>query len=472
MSVDNKGFVVLITVLIILFLLSSVLYVLLGHQIIKSIHDGSSLDILNQIAKNRQYFPLHVYLIIADNLFIRFLLFILVIGSYLCLFKKRNLIIKAPTFFIIIFLCIHLTSFNYDIVMKKIMTHDSGNYISTAQHILKGEGFYSTAMDESAHDKLRRTGIRPKPRKFFPYTHGAPLYPLLLAIFMRVFNLVPLAAALLINQILLALSLTFIYSILVENIFKAKMQQLAGLIAMTLLFFWPFNYIFSFVWTDMTYMCLSIVAISFLHKFYCNVEEKKESPLLLLCAIFCSLAQLSRYIGITIIITGLIMIVLKRGLIINKRKISNFITFSIITIIPILLWVVRNKILTGFFKGGNLANSGHNLLQEFLILVKVISKDFFFTNNKYFLGIVLIVAIYLLIYKVKPIATALTDLARKHIVFILYPFIYLVTLLVVTSRVELDLIDTKIVTPIYPFIILNIIFLIHKFLNKEISQKQ
>lgn len=470
---ENKKQFLCISFLILLLVASWIFYVLFGHSLIKAMHEGRSLEILNQIMEARSVRLLEFYFILADRLFIRFSLTILLIIIYLLLPKiYKSIILKPAIFFLITYGCIYLSTCNYNLIMSETITPDADNYISTAEHLLQGKGFYSSAdYNSQEYMDFLRTGKKgTKLKRPFPNTYWPPLYPLLLAISMQIFDVNYLSAAVIINRLFLALSITLIYSIIAQMVSK-NLKPFAAAFSIGLTLFKPFFYIFSFILAEMTYIGLSLSALFLLHKFY-SCGEKKESKILFLSAIFASLALMCRYVGFTVIITGFILIILKNRLIINKKKLINCLVFCSVSLIPALPWFFRNKMLTGFFIGCDRSPGAVSAFKEFDLaveMIKVLSKDFLFTDNNFIIGSFFAVLLTFAIYKRKTLIALLKTLLNKYITFVVYLFIYFATIILTARTIHLgpDPLDTRLIVSTYPFIIMVIVFLFYQLFNNK-----
>jgi hypothetical protein len=446
-------------------LLGWILFALFDHQLIEAMYEGRSIGFLNGIIEGQATHPVEYYFENANKLFIIFQLILLVIIFALFSGHIKSKF-KTMAFFIFMYGLIYLFSYNLSLRVSL----DSTNYLSCSEHLLRGEGFYSTGFDQAKQDEYIRTGIRKASNneEIHPYTHWGPLYPMLLSLLMRIFNTYATAAALIVNRAFFALLITLIYIILVQTE-PIKLKFSALIVAGLLIFFNPFSMVFGCVWTEITYTGLSVSAAFLLQNYYKCFPEK-EMMIISICAIVTSLCLLCKYIGITILLTGLILIVIKKGLTITKRKMMNCLIFSSISVLPLLPWLVRNVMLTGFLSGGNRGPSSMSVVDNFLKTGYTIAKDFPFITDKYILGFVLVfLFLVLLLFYINSknlVCIVLKLLVLQHTAYIIYPIVYVASLIALASISHFDSIGTRLAMPMYPFIIIvGVGFLYHVFNN-------
>jgi len=198
---------------------------------------------------------------------------------------------------------------------------DSTVYLNAADNLLAGKGL-TVSLQESA-----------------PLTHYPPLYPLLLSA-LSVFGLSPLAAARILH------SLVFGLNILCCGIigYHANDQAfrptfiLIGLIIFSEIMLC----IHTMVWTDALFICLTLGTFILLARFI----EKQQMLFLVLSALLAAGAFLTRYPGITVIATA-ILVLLSLDKTSLKKKIINCLILGLISGLPVGIWLLRNLFLAG-----------------------------------------------------------------------------------------------------------------------------
>lgn len=204
------------------------------------------------------------------------------------------------------------------------LSPDSVYYISAARNIAGGNGV--TSFDST------------------PFILWPPLYPMLLAIPALIFNLDPLASAPIINAILFGFIVYFAGLLLSRHLFSSVVFALLG--GAVILFSLILQDIATMAWSETLFIFLALVFLVYLEKFL--VKKDRTSFIILSLAV--SLACLTRYIGISLILTGLVALFFffRENL---RVKLYFIIIFIFISVIPIGIWVTRNYLISGTLFG-------------------------------------------------------------------------------------------------------------------------
>ena len=293
-----------------------------------------------------------------------------------------------------------------------------------------------------------------------------PLYPILIFLVMRLLNTNSIGAALIVNRASFSLLITLIYLMLVQ-IDPKKFNFSALFIATLLTLFWPFYKIFNSALSDITYTGFSVFAVFYLQRLY-NSSPREETMIILTCSLLTALSLLSRYMGIAVFLTGVILIFLKNRFIMTRRKITNFLIFCVISIFPLLPWLWRNKTLTGFLDGGNRSAPERGIMYNLFLTAYTIVTDFLFINNKYIALAISIILLIVVIYYRKTLLKMSGAFTRQYTAYVIYPFIYIASLNITLSLVgNTESISTRYLMPIYPFLISAVIHLFYRFINNS-----
>ena len=202
---------------------------------------------------------------------------------------------------------------------------DSVVYVDAARHILTEHRLFYFSYN-----------IR---NRVAPLTNFPPLYPFLLAIFS--FSMIdPLIVARWFNLFLYIGNIVLVYLILYKttkgSIWFATLGTLFALSSVTIL------EIHTMVWSEPLFIFISLIGF-FLLSEYLDREYKRY---LIGSSLVVCLTVMTRYIGIVNIATGLVGILYFSKNKISK-KISDLLIFASITSLPIIIWLLRNKTLTG-----------------------------------------------------------------------------------------------------------------------------
>ena len=200
---------------------------------------------------------------------------------------------------------------------------DSVSYIGSARNYLKGEGLVTRTSD----------GVR-------PLTHWPPLYPILL-IALGSLHVNPLDGARGLNTLLFGANI-LATSFLVGQCCRKSFW--APLVAAVLFFsFQPMLGIHSMAWTEPLFCFLGMCGFYFLAKYLCELRVRY----LISSSVLIGLAFLARYLGIAMIVSGVLGILfLKRGRCIQRRMVDGAI-FGGISLAPMMMWIGRNFLTVG-----------------------------------------------------------------------------------------------------------------------------
>lgn len=225
-------------------------------------------------------------------------------------------------------------------------TPDSINYILAAENIYSGNGF----------------------GEFFHH----PLYPLSIAGFMHL-GFDAEQAARLIPVLCFALLIfpLFFLGKTTNNVFTGYIACLMCLV------FTPLLWVASYAWTDMPYILFSVLAILFLVKFAKNNEANIK--ILGVSAFFVAVAIVTRNVGVTLVLLGLIVIIVKNGSRLKRALSQTLLFFAISCSLPIL-WMCRNLAVSSRVAAG-FTPSSQGLVEGALgyaqWIVVAIPSDFF-----------------------------------------------------------------------------------------------
>ena len=204
-------------------------------------------------------------------------------------------------------------------------------FMSTARNLLAGNGFVK--WDGS------------------PFVERAPMFPMLLA-FIGIFGPDPLDVAGYVNATLFGLtifvsSLWLRYHLLSCPAPTLRAQRTWLLIwAVAALVLAPFTRLASDTLSDPLFILLVVSTLFTFDKFL----DTGQRAFLLLAAIFTALTCLTRYIGVAIPATLLLFLLCRKGdTLLAKAK--NMALYSLIAVTPIVVWLLRNLLVTGSLAG-------------------------------------------------------------------------------------------------------------------------
>jgi hypothetical protein len=199
---------------------------------------------------------------------------------------------------------------------------DSVTYLDAARNLLEGHGFsYKIGAELQT------------------LTNYPPLYPTLLAVISFILDLDLLQVARGLNALIFGLNIILVGSIMryaktlpIINILSSFLVLTSGTIL----------YIHHYAWSEGLFILLGFSGLFLLNRF---IEEEKRVSFLF-SSVLISLAFLTRYAGLTLIITGLMALLFLHPQKFLKR-IAVCIIFGAVSSIPMVLWLARNLYIAG-----------------------------------------------------------------------------------------------------------------------------
>ena len=265
------------------------------------------------------------------------------------------------------------------------------------------------------------------------------------------------------------------YSALVIVMFlfaKATAGRLvAHLTSISMLFFAPLLFVYSFCWSETVYITLSAISLLTLNKFYKSTDVMSKRYLIW-GAIFVGLAFLTRYAGVALFLAGFLVVGFKRGIKLTVDKIKNLVLFSVITCTPITLYLIGCL----YYKGKFVPSANKvvtTLWQSFNLFFSTIYHDFL-TFDLRFQGhvvsqqsgvpILLLGKVAGLIFLILSVMYFLLRLFKKTIKDQVVPIIYVACYSLFIAYVSTvrygNFIESRLCSPLYPFIIVLMFFVV------------
>jgi len=175
--------------------------------------------------------------------------------------------------------------------------------------------------------------------KFKPLNHFPPLYPILLAAF-EVFKIDSIVGARWLGALFVIL-LVFLFGLLISRLTNGSLwfPTIGILVLISMPAFWETNL---YAMTEPLYLTYSLAGFICLD----NYSTTSKRRWLLIAAVLFSASFLTRYIGISVIVVGLLFLLFQKKSEVRHKLLDSFILGSI-SGIPMLIWLVRNRLLTG-----------------------------------------------------------------------------------------------------------------------------
>jgi hypothetical protein len=225
---------------------------------------------------------------------------------------------------------------------------DSASYISAADSLVSGRGL-------KCYDGR-------------PYTFWPPLFPLLLAAFGLV-GIDPATAARLLNAFAMG-GIALICGIMLSRSLKSTMLVVIGTGAVALSF--PLLNVSSMAWTEPVFALL--IAL-FILQMPALLRDHRVSGLVTV-SVLAALCSLQRYAGVIVIASGAILILLSLSQTSVRKRFKYVTGFVVFSSAPLVLWAVRDRLLTGMFTGHSRVPSVYSLAENVTYALDTCSRWF------------------------------------------------------------------------------------------------
>jgi hypothetical protein len=325
------------------------------------------------------------------------------------------------------------------------LSPDSVGYIAAARHIASGLGVVS-------YDGA-------------PLIVQPPLYPVLLATVDYVFGIDPLSAANVVNAVLFGL-IVYLSGLLFFKLLKSSVAlALLGTAYITVSI--PLVEVSLMAWSEPLFISLVLLYLIFFESYL----AKADITLLVLSSLSVALACLTRYIGVTLISTGIVSI-LVFGRDSLRAKIRHLVLFVSISALPVGMWLVRNYSLSGTFFGPR-ASSAYALSQNLRFMSGTFLHWYIpwrISEHRFILmllcatvGILAGLSTWRCSSKVKPFLSEIGPL-------LLLIIAYAGFLLVSSTIIAYDQIDNRLLSPVFVPLTLLLLILASKILTSVTRQ--
>jgi 4-amino-4-deoxy-L-arabinose transferase-like glycosyltransferase len=305
------------------------------------------------------------------------------------------------------------------------VTPDSINYEAAARSLVAGTGLQ------------RFDGT--------PFVHWPPLYPLLLAAFVRV-GLDPLTGARILNALVFG-GLVLVFARSFRDYQNERSLWLAGTGWMVLSR--PLLFVSIMAWSEPLFVLFTVLGVLALIRY---LKDPRRATLLW-AAVVAALACLTRYMGIALVLAGVILMMGRARSVSRKIALGHAASFGVLPILPLAAWLFRNYSLTSTLAGERAASVtglGESLAQAADILSR-----WFYWHKFSAAGTLTIVA--LLLAAVGFAWRAGGGRARRRVSarrtdvlpWVVFALVYLGLLLLLSATVTIDRISDRLLSPVY-----------------------
>lgn len=323
------------------------------------------------------------------------------------------------------------------------LTPDSVAYVSAARSLSAGNGL--TLFDSS-------------PLTLFP-----PVYPVALSLAEFVSRLDPVEGARYANALFFGL-IIYLSGIFFRRHLGSPAFVTVGLASVTLspvLFERA-----SFALAEPLFILWSLLFMLVLE----NYLERRSVKLLLLLGFLAALASLTRYIGVSFAATGIaaILFLLKSPL---RSKLTHFILFGTVSVLPLCAWVGRNYILSGMLTGSR--DSSSTSIAHSLGRAMVYFSSWFFPvefladrlESVFTLLLIAAVSGYLIgvLWSPRSIVNGAKTAFGQVGPLMLFVGVYTTVLVAITFLIYIDDISDRFLSPVFVPTVLIILFLLKQY---------
>jgi len=221
------------------------------------------------------------------------------------------------------------------------LTTDSVAYLDGASNLMSGKGFVS------------HTG---EPLIWWP-----PFYPALLALIGSVTRLDPSAFAHIVNAILFGLLILLSARLLRTGLRLTAGFGVLGVCAMV--FSVPLSAIYAMTWSECLFVPLVVLSLVCAERY----RESRSVVMLLMMVVSTALACLTRYIGVALVPTGILVIMLAPEANLRTRLLRAG-GFAVFSLAPLGFWLLRNYQQAGTLSG-NRFHPVFELVTNIILLV-------------------------------------------------------------------------------------------------------
>ena len=226
--------------------------------------------------------------------------------------------------FLIPIAAIGITIFLYSTYLGVGVSPDSTRYITAANSLIDGTGLKILAPNGG----------------FEPLTLWTPFYPVILSVFGWLGADI-LNAARVWNALMLGANVLLVGLIVARITIPSRIAPVVG--SMLMLISVDIVSVHAWVWSDPTTMFFGFLGFLLIDHFL----VEKKFVFLVTSAICCGLALITRYAAIPFMAVGIIALLLfQRGERLIKRFLLS-ITYAVLSLAPLIIWVIRNQSLTG-----------------------------------------------------------------------------------------------------------------------------
>ena len=341
------------------------------------------------------------------------------------------------------------------------LTGDSIIYLSAARSILAGDGIYTFSGG-------------------YLNNLWAPFFPFFLA-FIGLLGIDPLDAGRLVNIAIFGLIIS-ISGFWLNKKFTSRLLVLGATV--TIMTSLPLSHISSYFMTEALFILFALLALMQIESFVRQGKNITRQPFVL-SAIFATLAAVTRYVGITVIFSAILIILIRKNIPIYTR-LKYAVSYAAISSVPLAAVLVRNyivfKVLTRQQQQLLLLPSDV-LTQVLTILTEIFTEfDIWIFPRKFLrsgplnipwmlVGLVVLGILVFFIMSRRSQDTKLTGSPRPVIPFAIFTLVYLTCYISARTGISLSPSHTRFLAPLYIPLLFIAVFLLDRLLHHDARGK-
>lgn len=276
-----------------------------------------------------------------------------------------------------------------------------------------------------------------------------PLYPVSLGVFSSLFHLDVLAVVPYCHAFLLSMIILVLFRI--SRIYGWSIQKEMAAGCMVLLSV-PLLYVATWVWSEL-FFSLLVALFIYYSSLYVKTDLKKY---IVAMAIIAGLATLTRYIGGTLIFSGVIYLLAFNKIEVRTR-ISRILLFAIFSSLPLLLFLARNYYATGTLTGDR-SEPVTMLFPQIFEVFSVLSRWFLpFNGSIRLVLLVFLLGMLFTVFKLRELKSLIKE--NQIIISLIFIVIYIVSTILLSTITVIDSIGHRLLAPLYiPILIVAVAF--------------
>ena len=171
-----------------------------------------------------------------------------------------------------------------------------------------------------------------------------PFYPITIA-FIGLFGIDLVDAGLLVNAVAFGLIILWT-GVWLYRYIGSQLLALSGAVAVMTSY--TLTRLSSDVLSEPLFICLILLALAQLERFMRSDDYRQSA--IIWSAVFAALAAITRYMGITVILTAAILILIGVRLPLSRR-LKYAAIYCSISLVPLTIWMIHNWLITGYLTG-------------------------------------------------------------------------------------------------------------------------